>query len=82
VQRRPPEPYARLSQLLNQLSIAFLVHVLQRVDPGSNEFAFQDQLAPLIVLYNGNLQHSSIRFSERNRRAKCINWVSYLFSIY
>jgi hypothetical protein len=40
------------------ISQSFLPKVLQLVGPGSNELAFQDQLALLTVIDSGDLQHS------------------------
>jgi hypothetical protein len=52
------------------INCGFLANVLHLVGPGRNELAFQDQLALVIVLDNGNLQHTYLPISGSNRRAK------------
>jgi len=47
-----------------------LAYVLQLVDPGRTEHAFQDQSGLVIALDNGNPEHSDLPISEGNCRAK------------
>src|SRR5271165_3991859 len=60
------------------INCSFLADILQFVGPGRNELALQDQLALVIVLDNGNLQHLDIPSSKSNRRA--IGRNAYLIS--